>query len=218
MPRTGPFGILPAVQALVPEAAHPALRPPPLAGVAAEPVDASVKDQEFSGSILSAIYKASRAAIPISQTPFRAPSSRGSARRGPGWEGPAANVGVVWWLLAVQPVLFGKLLAAAGRFGEHPRLHKNHVSAGQGMALERRESRRTRKPPTRVQAAPDGWTGRRENPARNRPAASSAMRQLGWSTCAAVRPGTQFTLGSVRRGVFNASGSDWSGFYLLIPG
>ena len=212
--------MLPAVQALVPEAAHPVLRPPPLAGVAAEPVDVSVKDQEFPApSCLQSTRLRARLSRYL-QTPFRAPSSRGSARRGPGWEGPAANVGVVWWLLAVQPVLFGKLLAAAGRFGEHPRLHKNHVSAGQGMALERRESGRTRKPPTRVQAAPDGWTGRRENPARNRPAASSAMRQLGRSAyvCAAVRPGTQFTLGSVRRGVFNASGSDWSGFYLLIPG
>ena len=55
-----------------------------------------------------------------------------------------------------------------------------NVPAGEGMFLERRElSGRARNPPTWVKAAPDGWIGRRENQARNRPATSSAGKHLG---------------------------------------
>ncbi|MYB29767.1 MAG: transposase, partial [Cenarchaeum sp. SB0663_bin_5] len=50
------------------------------------------------------------------------------------------------------------------------------VLAGEGMALERREMGRTRKPP--VCAVPDARR-RRENQACNRPKTSSAMKHLG---------------------------------------
>ena len=54
------------------------------------------------------------------------------------------------------------------------------VPAGEGIALERRElSGRTRNPPEWVQADPDGFIGRRENQARNRPGTSSAGKHLG---------------------------------------
>ena len=54
------------------------------------------------------------------------------------------------------------------------------VPAGEGIALVRRElSGRTRNPPAWVLAAPDGFIGRRENQARNRPATSSAGKHLG---------------------------------------
>ena len=57
----------------------------------------------------------------------------------------------------------------------------NHtVPAGEGIALERRElSGRTRNPPTWVIADPDGFIGRRESQACNRPATSSAGKHLG---------------------------------------
>ena len=54
-----------------------------------------------------------------------------------------------------------------------------NVPAGEGMFLGRRELGRARNPPTWVMAAPDGWIGRRENQARNRPATSSAGKHLG---------------------------------------
>ena len=69
----------------------------------------------------------------------------------------------------------------------------HRVPAGEGTALERRELGRTRKPPAWVQAAPDAAAPRRENQARNRPAASSAGKHLGryaYVKCAAARPGT----------------------------
>ena len=52
------------------------------------------------------------------------------------------------------------------------------VPAGEGMALERREMGRTRKPPRLAQTAPDAMR-RREKQACNRPKASSAMKHLG---------------------------------------
>ena len=54
-----------------------------------------------------------------------------------------------------------------------------NVPAGEGIALERRELGRTRKPPLWVTADPDGFIGRRESQARNRPATSSAGKHLG---------------------------------------
>ena len=52
------------------------------------------------------------------------------------------------------------------------------VSAGEGIALERREMGRTRKPPKLVCTAPDAMR-RREIQARNRPETSSAKKHLG---------------------------------------
>ena len=53
------------------------------------------------------------------------------------------------------------------------------VPAGEGIALERREMGRTRKPPKLVCTAPDAMTRRREIQARNRPETSSAKKHLG---------------------------------------
>ena len=53
------------------------------------------------------------------------------------------------------------------------------VSAGEGIALERREMGRTRKPPKLVCTAPDAMARRREIQARNRPETSSAKKHLG---------------------------------------
>ncbi len=52
------------------------------------------------------------------------------------------------------------------------------VPAGEGIALERRELGRTRKPPMLAHADPDA-VRRRESQACNRPATSSAMKHLG---------------------------------------
>ena len=52
------------------------------------------------------------------------------------------------------------------------------VPAGEGIALERREVGRTRKPPKLVCTAPDAMR-RRERQARNRPETSSAKKHLG---------------------------------------
>ena len=52
------------------------------------------------------------------------------------------------------------------------------VPAGEGIALERREVGRTRKPPRLVCTAPDAMR-RRERQARNRPETSSARKHLG---------------------------------------
>ncbi|MBI1658636.1 MAG: transposase [Thaumarchaeota archaeon] len=60
------------------------------------------------------------------------------------------------------------------------------VPAGEGIALERRELGRARKPPRLAQTAPDAMR-RRENQACNRPATSSAAKHLGryaYVTCA----------------------------------
>ena len=53
------------------------------------------------------------------------------------------------------------------------------VPAGEGIALERRELGRARKPPRLAQTDPDAMDRRRENQACNRPATSSAMKHLG---------------------------------------
>ena len=53
------------------------------------------------------------------------------------------------------------------------------VPAGEGIALERREMGRTRKPPRLARTAPDAIQRRRENQACNRPTTSSAMKHLG---------------------------------------
>ena len=52
------------------------------------------------------------------------------------------------------------------------------VPAGEGIALERREMGRTRKPPRLARTAPDAMR-RRENQARNRSETSSATKHLG---------------------------------------
>ena len=60
------------------------------------------------------------------------------------------------------------------------------VPAGEGIALERRELGRTRKPPVLAHADPDA-VRRRESQACNRPATSSAEKHLGryaYVTCA----------------------------------